>query len=181
MSPLAHAAKKREWETVKWLIFNGACVNMPSSSGWYPVYAALKDSNLEMLELFMKKGVDIYGYKKITNNHEVIKPFKTFYSFIRKELESIPFNRRFFLFNKFTLLINLYVYYPFFLRFRVMIVYIYINIFYLFFGLKIRQKCETYMRQRRRNHRTESDGGDRGRKNRRRCKCGSENSDIRES
>ena len=114
MSPLAHAAKKREWETVKWLISNGACVNMPSSSDWYPVYAALKDSNLEMLELFMKKGVDIYGYKKITNNDEVKKPFKTFYktfySFIRKELESIPFNRRFFLLNRFTLLIKTYVY-----------------------------------------------------------------------
>ena len=81
MSPLAHAAKKREWETVKWLILNGACVNMPSSSKWYPVYAALKDSNLEMLELFMKKGVDIYEYKKITNNDEVKNTIHNFLQF----------------------------------------------------------------------------------------------------
>lgn len=71
MSSLTYAAKRRQWETVKWLILNGACVNMPNSSKWYPVYATLEDSNLEMLDLFMKKGVDIYGYKKFTENKEV--------------------------------------------------------------------------------------------------------------
>ena len=55
MSPLTYAANRRQWDTVEWLILNGACVNMPNSSKWYPVYAALEDSNLEMLDLFLSK------------------------------------------------------------------------------------------------------------------------------
>ncbi|XP_066934318.1 uncharacterized protein [Clytia hemisphaerica] len=64
---LVMACKARDWETAYLLIEMEACVNIPTSSEWYPVHAALEDHNEEMLDVFMNNGVDIYGYKECGN------------------------------------------------------------------------------------------------------------------
>ena len=56
---------------VNMLISMKACVNIPTSSEWYPVHAALEDQNEQMLDKFMDSGVDIYGYKSISTSKEV--------------------------------------------------------------------------------------------------------------
>ena len=50
----------------------GACVNIPTSSEWYAVHAALEDKNEKMLKFFMEKGVDIYGVTTMNVSEEVI-------------------------------------------------------------------------------------------------------------
>ena len=80
MTALALAAQKRNWKIVKWLTVNKSCVNIPNSSGWYPVHATLEENNEEMLDFFMKNGVDIYDYKKITNNEHVRKRLFSLYT-----------------------------------------------------------------------------------------------------
>ena len=66
------AAKKRNWELVKLLNDElNACINIPTSSGWYVVHAAIEDNDLETLEHLMKKGVDIYGINRLKPTEEV--------------------------------------------------------------------------------------------------------------
>ena len=61
------ACKKRNWPAAILLIDMGACVNIPTSSEWLPVHAALEDQNEEMLDKFINNGVDIYGYRECRN------------------------------------------------------------------------------------------------------------------
>ena len=65
------ASKSRDWSMVKHLVELGACVNIPTSSEFYPVHACIEDADEDMLSFFMVKGVDIYGYTKINSTEKV--------------------------------------------------------------------------------------------------------------
>jgi len=67
------ASKNRHWNIVKILVNLGACVNIPTSSDWYSVHAAIEDSDEEWLHFFMNNGVDIYGYAGIKSTDKVFE------------------------------------------------------------------------------------------------------------
>eukprot|EP00111_Clytia_hemisphaerica_P016832 TCONS_00049917-protein len=68
---MALACRQRSWRMVNLLLDLKACVNIPTSSEWYPVHASLEDENEKMLDRFMDSGVDIYGYKSIKTSKEL--------------------------------------------------------------------------------------------------------------
>lgn len=65
------ASKSRRWEIVEILVNLKACVNIPTSSEWRPVHAAIEDENMIRLRYFMDNGVDIFDQQKFTDDEEV--------------------------------------------------------------------------------------------------------------